>query len=40
MNRGDQREGIFPDDQDRQKFVSTLGEACAKTEWQAGEELD
>jgi REP element-mobilizing transposase RayT len=25
MNRGDQREDIFRDDQDRQKFVSTLG---------------
>ena len=34
MNRGDQREDIFRDDQDRQKFLSTLGEACAKTEWQ------
>jgi REP element-mobilizing transposase RayT len=32
MNRGDQREDIFRDDQDRQKFVATLGEACAKTE--------
>ena len=34
MNRGDQREDIFRDDEDRQKFLSTLGEACAKTEWQ------
>jgi hypothetical protein len=34
MNRGDQREDIFGDDHDRQKFLSTLGEACAKTEWQ------
>jgi len=34
MNRGDQREAIFRDDQDRQKFLSTLGEACQKTEWQ------
>jgi putative transposase len=34
MNRGDQREDIFKDDQDRQKFLSTLGEACVKTEWQ------
>jgi hypothetical protein len=34
MNRGDQREDIFRDDQDRQKFLSTLGEACGKTEWQ------
>ena len=34
MNRGDQRDDIFRDDEDRQKFLSTLGEACAKTEWQ------
>ena len=34
MNRGDQREDIFGDDDDRQKFLSTLGEACGKTEWQ------
>jgi REP element-mobilizing transposase RayT len=34
MNRGDQREDIFRDDQDRQRFLSTLGEACGKTEWQ------
>jgi len=34
MNRGDQREDIFKDDEDRQRFVSTLGEACGKTEWQ------
>ena len=34
MNRGDQREAIFRDDEDRQRFLSTLGEACLKTEWQ------
>ena len=34
MNRGDQREDIFRDDEDRQRFLSTLGEACVKTEWQ------
>lgn len=34
MNRGDQRERIFRDDDDRRRFLSTLGEACAKTEWQ------
>ena len=39
MNRGDQREDIFRDDEDRQKFLSTLGEACAKTEWQARQEI-
>ena len=40
VNRGDQREDIFRDDQDRQKFLSVLGAACAKTEWQAGKELE
>ena len=34
MSREDQREDIFRDDDDREKFLSTLGEACAKTEWQ------
>ena len=34
LNRGDRREEIFRDDQDRQRFVQTLGEACAKTGWQ------
>jgi hypothetical protein len=29
MNRGDQREDISRDDQDRQKFLSPLGEAGA-----------
>ena len=31
MNRGDRRELIFVDDADRQRFIDTLGEACAKT---------
>jgi putative transposase len=34
MNRGDQREPIFQDDQDRLLLLETLGEACAKTDWQ------
>ena len=34
MNRGDRRESIFADDADRQRFLETLGEACAKTSWQ------
>jgi REP element-mobilizing transposase RayT len=34
MNRGDRREPIFHDDLDRKRFVVTLGEACAKTDWQ------
>ncbi len=28
MNRGNQGEDIFFDDEDRRKFLSTLGEAC------------
>jgi hypothetical protein len=34
LNRGDRREPIFCDDADRQRFISTLEEACAKTDWQ------
>jgi putative transposase len=34
MNRGDRREAIFEDDQDRQRFLETLAEACQKTGWQ------
>jgi REP element-mobilizing transposase RayT len=34
MNRGDRRQNIFRDDQDRERFLETLGEACAKTDWQ------
>jgi REP element-mobilizing transposase RayT len=34
MNRGDHREDIFRDDKDRELFLRTLGEACAKTDWQ------
>ena len=34
MNRGDRREPIFQDDVDRELFVRTLGQACAKTGWQ------
>jgi hypothetical protein len=35
MNRGDQREAVFRDDEDRQKFLFELGKACRKTEWPA-----
>ena len=35
MNRGDQREEVFRDDEDRQKLLATLGEACRKTKWAA-----
>jgi REP element-mobilizing transposase RayT len=34
MNRGDKQERIFVDDEDRRLFLATLGQACAKTEWQ------
>ena len=34
MNRGDRREAIFHDDEDRRRFLSTLGEACQKAGWQ------
>ena len=34
LNRGDQRDDIFLDDQDRQKFLSTLQECCGKTGWE------
>jgi REP element-mobilizing transposase RayT len=34
MNRGDHREDIFLDDEDRRLFLSTLEGACQKTEWQ------
>ena len=30
MNRGDRREPIFVDDQDRELFLETLGQACGK----------
>jgi putative transposase len=34
MNRGDRREAIFKDAADYECFLSTLGEACDKTDWQ------
>lgn len=34
MNRGDRREEIFRDDQDRTRFLETVAETCAKTGWQ------
>ncbi len=34
MNRGDRREPIFKDDEDRKRFLATLGECCGKTDWQ------
>jgi REP element-mobilizing transposase RayT len=35
MNRGDRREDIFEDDDDRRRFLETLGQTCEKTGWQA-----
>jgi REP element-mobilizing transposase RayT len=33
MARGNQGRAIFEEDQDRQRFVETLGEACGKDGW-------
>src|SRR5882757_5341040 len=33
MNRGDRGEPIFLDETDYQLFLTTLGQACAKTDW-------
>jgi len=32
MNRGDRREPIFRDDEDRELFLLTLGLCCGKTD--------
>src|SRR5258708_34608010 len=34
MNRGDRRQNIFKDDEDRYRFLRTLAQACEKTGWQ------
>ncbi|HUJ72301.1 MAG TPA: transposase [Verrucomicrobiae bacterium] len=34
LNRGDRQEPIVRDDQDRVRFLETLGETCLKTHWQ------
>jgi len=33
MNRGDRREVVFRDDADRERFLTTVGDACLKTRW-------
>ena len=33
MSRGDRREPIFVDDEDRLKFLKTLGETCGRADW-------
>ena len=34
MNRGDHREDMVKDDEDRGRFLAALGQACQKTKWQ------
>ena len=34
MSRGDRREPIFKDNEDRRCFIQTLEQVCAKTDWQ------
>src|SRR5437879_699874 len=34
MNLGDRGEPIFKDDDERRRFLETLGQACSKTGWQ------
>ena len=34
MNRGDRREPIFTDYNDRDLYFATLGQVCEKTNWQ------
>src|ERR1700722_263556 len=33
LDRGDRREAIYGDDEDRRAFLTTLGEACQRTGW-------
>ena len=33
LDRGDRREEIFCDDIDRNNFLCTLGQVCARTGW-------
>jgi len=34
MSRGDRREPIFEDNEDRERFLKPLGQPCEKAEWQ------
>jgi hypothetical protein len=36
VDRGDRRETVFEDDEDRERLLETLTEAYRKTGWQAG----
>ena len=33
LNRGDRREPMFKNAEDRQRFIITVGEVCAETGW-------
>jgi putative transposase len=39
MNRGDRREAIFEDDEDRQRLLETLTEACENLNVVGGERV-
>ena len=39
MNRGDHQEAVFRGAADRELFLKTLSEACAKTDWQVQDAL-
>jgi len=34
MKRGDRREAVFEDDEDRERWLETLAQPCDKTQWQ------
>lgn len=34
MSRGDRKEAIFEDDEDRRRFLRTLGETCGRADWE------
>ena len=34
MSRGDLQEAVFLDDEDRRRFLKTLGEACKRAGWE------
>jgi hypothetical protein len=36
MNRGDRREAILEDDEDWERLLQALTQACQRTGWQAG----
>jgi len=34
VSRGDRRKPVFDDNEDRERFLKTLGQVCEKAEWQ------